>query len=81
MLVWMYTTVFHYGDIEGLSHIYCLNRIIDNIEVICGRTVNKCGGLFGEVAQEFMGARCRNFIRNVLQHMCALVRVVFTDIF
>ena len=25
---------FHDVDIEDLSHIYCLNRIIDNIEVI-----------------------------------------------
>ena len=43
------------GDIEGLSHIYCLNMIIDNIEVFPLRTVNKCEIVFREPAQEFVG--------------------------
>ena len=75
----------HDGYVEDLSHIYCLNRIIDNIEVIPLRTVRKCESVLGEVVQEFRGGVSvgdprRDYIRNVLLHMCAAVRVVFTDI-
>ena len=67
-----YAVVFHDGDIAGLSHIYCLNRII---VVISPRTVNKCESLFGELIQEVRAAM------SELHSECFTVHVFFGSSF